>query len=166
MNMLEIKSILITCNWEKQHIYITGNILPEVSNPSTRVVRTHPFSAPQLHKLSSKSQSGLARNWNKKIHYCFSRRGSIVSNVSLFSICEFIGNWWVFMISGKVANKRSLFNLMWFAKTEIEEEFICGLRFDNLPCFIICSQTPSITVTSSTAISPLLPLPTAPSITN
>ena len=53
--------ILRACLYEIGQMYITGNILP-----STSVLRTHPCAARQLHILSSKLQSGLAGEWNKK----------------------------------------------------------------------------------------------------
>ena len=75
----------------------------------------------------------------------------------------------VFVNSGihiAVENKRSLLNRKLQAKTVMKELLICGLHFDNLHCFLISSQSPSNTVKSSNAISPLLPIPTVPSITN
>jgi len=151
---------------ETAHI---DNILPEVSNPSTLrlAFRTHPSSAPQLHILSSKSQSGLAGEWNKNLYWC--RRGD--KNLSTVRIPSMRIYWalgihdqWKCCIA--IVAERWLFNLKWFFKTGMKEKLICSLCFDNLPCCMISSQTPSNTVKSSTAISPLLPLPTVPSIIN
>ena len=157
--------------WLRKTAYV-DNILPEVSNLSKRIFRTHPCSASQSHILSSNSQSGLAGKWHQKSLLLPSgERGGRDKYLFRVSICEVTRHWgvhdqWEYCKVIGAANKRSLFNLMWFAKPGIKELSICGLRFNNLPCFIISSHTPSITVKSSTAISPLLPLPTVPSITN